>query len=171
MRRGIRIALAGTVAAGAVLVGAGTAYAGISPSHHGDDSDDGHHDKKADCSLRTDKDPAPKESDYPSDNHFEAYQNTTAKDAKDLHGKPYYVHNKFCQGYANWRDWDDDKSYDTFKFSREPGSNSPSRDPKKNSYVKNRNGYTKELSKDKKNERSLDRDHIGAPKNPKYATE
>jgi hypothetical protein len=167
MRRGIRIALAGTIAAGAVLAGAGTAFAGVgmSPSHH-DDSD-----HKKDCSLKVDKDPKPKESDYPSDTHFEAYKNTTDRDAKDLHGKPYYVHNKFCQGYANWRDWDDDKSYDTFKFSRDPGSNSPSRDPKKNSYLNPGKGYNKELRKESKNERSLNRDHIGAPKNPKFATE
>lgn len=168
MRRGVRIALAGTVAAGAVLLGAGTAYAGISPSHRGDDSDHA----KQDCSLRTDRDPAPKESDYPSDNHFEAYKNTTAKDAKDLHGKPYYLHNKFCQGYANWRDWDDDdRSYETFKYDKKTYGKTPSRDERKNTYVRGSNGYNKELQKEKRNERSLNRDHIGAPKNPEFQTE
>lgn len=161
MRRGLRVALAGTIAAGAVLCGAGTAYADSDGG--GDDDDHGHHDKRAGCSSKMDKDTTLREDQLPSDNAPAAFKNTTKKDARDAHGNPYYLHNDVCQTNDDpWRgrDWDDD-SYKTFHFERDKNGR-PSRDKKKNTYVDS-DGHNKSYRKDRKD---LEPDHIGAPLHP-----
>jgi hypothetical protein len=159
MQRRLRITLAVAAAAGVAVLGAGTAEAQgmfTSPSDHN-------------C-PRFDKDKPEKEADFPSYHEDEAEKNANSNDPRDRHGDVYYTHNEFCDPGRPWRgnDWHD-KSYDTFHFKREPGSNSPSSN-KDNTYNDN-NGYNKSFRKDPHRYTKLEPDHIGASKHPKYETE
>lgn len=160
MQRRLRITMIAAAAAGAVALGTGTAYAeGIFKAPA---------DK--DCPF-FDKDKAEKENAFPSYGERKAESNATSKDLRDASGKVYYTHNDFCDPGRPWRGYDwHDKSYDTLGFKREPGGIAPSGDPHKNNYG-DWNGYNKSFQKDPHRYKKLEPDHIGAPKNPKYATE
>jgi hypothetical protein len=151
--------LVAAAAAGAVAVGTGTAYAeGIfkAPS-----------DK--DCTYNLDKDKPQKETDFPSSHEEEADSNARRNDLRDSHGDVYYTHNESCDAPRPWRGWDwHDKSYDTFHYKTDPRTGYPSQDHDRNTFA-DHDGYNGAYRKDK--ERHLERDHVGAPKNPKYATE
>jgi hypothetical protein len=160
MRRGLRVALAVTATAGALALGMGSAYADSTVGGHLSKDKNRHG-----CDYKIDKDATLKENEFPSDHAPEAFANTTPKDAKDGHGNPYYLHNEYCQTNKPWRgtDWHD-KSYDTFHYKFDKKTGFPSRDKDKNTYY-DQNGYNKSFHKDRKD---LERDHIGAPKNPEF---
>jgi hypothetical protein len=158
-----------TASAAVLVLGAGTAAAGNDPDGgggNGADSGDGHKASHGSCTRDVDKDPAPKETDFPSDHHFEAYKNVTKNDALDSHGKPYYLHNKSCDGPRPWRGWNwHDASYKHWKYDVD-GRGTPSYDKDSNTWP-DTDGYNGGYDYDEKH---LEPKHIGAPKNPKFAT-
>lgn len=159
MQRRLRITLVVTAAAGVAVIGAGTAYAdGIftAPSQKY-------------CSRAVEKDKPQEAKDFPSYGEDAAESNATRRDLRDSNGDVYAVHNQFCDAPRPWRgnDWHD-KSYDTFHYKRESGSQSPSSNHDENTYS-DRDGYNRQFRKDK--EKKHEPDHVGAPKNPTDATE
>lgn len=160
MRRRLRVTLAASVAAGAVVLGGGTAYAeGVFSSPAKSNG--------VDCTRKTDKDKALKENDFPSDNDVAADSNATKKDIRDRSGNVYYNHQEFCNDPERaFRETKGDDSYNTFNYGTDKYG-APSRDHDKNTY----NDFDGYNSKYRYNEKQLEPDHIGAPKSPKSATE
>ena len=157
MQRRLRMILAVAAAAGVAVAGAGTAEAqGLFKSDN-------------DCPY-FDKDKPANEFDFPND-HYSGNENATSRDLRDSHGDIYYTKNAYCKPDKPWRgrDWHDD-SYNTFHFKRDPGGLTPSQDFDKNTY-NDHDGYNKSFRKDPHRITKHEPDHIGAPKNPKYATE
>lgn len=162
MQRRLRITMAVVAAAGIAVLGAGTAEA-QGTFHASTDKDKG-------CSRKVDKDKPAKESDFPNDMYEQSKANANDKDLLDASGDPYLTHTDFCTPDKPWRGYDwHDKSYDTFHNRKGPDG-VPVQDNKHNSYD-DVDGYNDKLRKDPHKYTKLEPDHIGAPKNPKYASE
>ena len=114
MQRRLGVSVAATVVAGAVALGAGTAYAGgFGRAVERAPLAMAKHDNSG-CNGKFDKHQKPQKlSEFPNYHSKGAESNTTRKDATDSSGDGYYTHSKLCADQPGHRHFDD-KSYDTY---------------------------------------------------------
>jgi hypothetical protein len=117
MNRRLRGVLVATAAVGVALAGTGTAYAndglGGAPA-----SRPGARSVTSDsCSGQPNADEKPLSvKDLGADRSREADSNSTKKDPRDAHGRPYYTHNQTCTNSVKF-DKNKDDSYQTFRHN------------------------------------------------------